>query len=178
MASLRKLLGLVHDDDDTSGEGEATRAIAEALSTLPAEQSRFYAAFAFLLARVAGADLRIADEERREMEKILVQVAGISADEARLVIRIADTKNDELGATHNYLVTRHFGQIGSEADKIRLLECLCAVAAADDTISGSESAEIISIAQELGLGRAQALAVRSGWKEKLAEFKRLPGEGG
>jgi uncharacterized tellurite resistance protein B-like protein len=143
---------------------------------LEPDQAQFYAAFAYLLARVAGADLRIDDGERAEMERVLVQVAGIAAGEAELVIRIAGTQMDELGATHNYLVTRRFGQIGSEADKIRLLECLCAVAAADDTITGEESAEIISIAQELGLGRAQALAVRSQWKDKLAEFKRLPGE--
>ena len=176
MPSLLKILGLSQGDDDSPPESEAIGAIAEALGTLAPERARFFAVFAYQLARVAGADLRIGDEERQEMERILVQVADISADDASLVIRIAGTQMTELGATQNYLVTRRFGQIGSEADKIRLLECLCAVAAADDTITGDESAEIISIAQELGLSRAQALGVRSGWKEKLAEFKRLPGE--
>ncbi|MBW2230854.1 MAG: TerB family tellurite resistance protein [Deltaproteobacteria bacterium] len=176
MAGLLRFLGLEPEDPHDSGEGEAIAAIADALGTLEPGQAQFYAAFAYLLARVAGADLRIDDQEERQMERILVQVAGIPEDESELVIRIAGTQMHELGATHNYLVTRRFGEIGSEADKIRLLECLCAVAAADDTITGAESAEIISIAQELGLDRTQALAVRSQWKDKLAEFKRLPGE--
>lgn len=178
MAGLLRFLGLEPEDPHDSGEGEAIGAIADALGTLEPSQAQFYAAFAYLLARVAGADLRIDDQEERQMERILVQLAGIPEDESELVIRIAGTQMHELGAAHNYLVTRRFGEIGSEADKIRLLECLCAVAAADDTITGAESAEIISIAQELGLDRTQALAVRSQWKDKLAEFKRLPGETG
>jgi len=176
MASLLRFLGLDLDDHDTSPKNEAISAIADALGSLEPEQAQFYATFAYLLARVAGADLRIDDGEKREMERILVQVADVTLAEAELVTRIAGTQMSELGATHNYLVTRRFGEIGNTADKIRLLECLCAVAAADDCITGEESTEIISIALELGLDRTQALAVRSQWKDKLAEFKRLPGE--
>lgn len=176
MSILLRILGIEDAKEEESAESEALEAIAEALESLPPERARFYAAFAYLLARVAGADLKVEDGEVEEMQRILIEGAGIPAEEAQIVIQIAGSQVDDLGATHNYLVTRHFRQIGSEADKLRLLDCLFAVAAADDVITGQESNEIISIAQELGLGRAHALEARARFRDKLAEFRRLPTE--
>ena len=45
------------------------------------------------------------------------------------------------------------------------------MAAADGSISGVESNEILSIAEELGFTRPEANALRSAYKDKLSEFQ-------
>jgi hypothetical protein len=57
-----------------------------------------------------------------------------------------------------------------------LLRCLYTVAAADGIITGDEALEITNVAEEIGLERADVLALRSEFKDKLAEFQKLPGE--
>ena len=49
-----------------------------------------------------------------------------------------------------------------------------AIAAADGSISSAESAEIDTIADELGFTRAEALGLRSAWRGKLAVLHDLP----
>jgi len=148
----------------------------EELDSLPPERASFFAAFAYVLARVAGADLRMEDAERAEIKKQLVRVAGISETEAELVAAIAEAHVDELGGTENYVVTREFRRISSREERLRLLDCLYSVAAADDLITGDESNEVMNIALELGLERDEALAARSKFRDKLAALRKLPGE--
>ena len=107
----------------------------------------------------------------------LSELTGIADSEARLVVQIASSRMEDLEATHNYLVTREFGQLSDTAEKIQLLECLYTVAAADGVITGDESNEVASIAEEIGLSRGDALALRSRFRDKLAEFRKLRGEG-
>jgi uncharacterized tellurite resistance protein B-like protein len=76
------------------------------------------------------------------------------------------------------LVTREFGRLSDTGEKIQLLECLYAVAAADGVITGDETNEVASIAEEIGLSRADATALRSRFRDKLAEFQKLKGEAG
>jgi uncharacterized tellurite resistance protein B-like protein len=150
----------------------------EALEGLEPKRARFFAAFAYVLARVAGADLRVEAEETESMVATLAELTAISEDEARLAVRIASSRMDDLEATHNYLVTREFGKLSDTAEKIQLIECLYAVAAADGTITGDESNEVAGIAEEIGLSRPDAVALRSRFRDKLAEFQKLDGERG
>ena len=62
------------------------------------------------------------------------------------------------------------------AERLSLLRCLYIVAAADGVITGDESGEITNIAEEIGLNRTDVIALRSEFKDKLAEFQKLPGE--
>jgi tellurite resistance protein len=48
---------------------------------------------------------------------------------------------------------------------------LYAVAAADGTIDTTESAEIVSIGEELGFTRLEANSLRTQYRDKLAEFQ-------
>ena len=52
------------------------------------------------------------------------------------------------------------------------------MAAADGVITGDETNEVASIAEEIGLSRADATALRSRFRDKLAEFQKLKGEDG
>ena len=129
-----------------------------------------------MLTRVAEADLRIEDNEITAMEHALVEVAGIPREEAGLAIRIARSEVEALGGSLNYLVTQEFGRNSSKEEKLQLIECLYAVAAADDSVTGAENNDIMSIASELGLPRQDALAIRTRFRDKLAELRPLPGE--
>ncbi len=45
------------------------------------------------------------------------------------------------------------------------------MAAADGSITGDESNEILQIADELGFTRPEAIALRSQFRDKLSEFQ-------
>jgi uncharacterized tellurite resistance protein B-like protein len=170
---LTKFLGLGVAEKRSEGDGdtETVRRIAAELEQLAPETAKFLAAFAYVLARVAHADLDIDDTETREMERITTSLAMLSGAEAALVVQIAKTQARMLGETENYVVTREFRNISNREQRAQLLQCLFAVAAADGTISGVESAEIAAIGEELGFNRAEINALRSNYRDKLSEFQ-------
>ena len=176
MSLLLRFLGVTIETPAQHAGRESLDRIASALDRLPAERARLYACFAYVLARVAGADLRTAPGELASIEETLVRCAGIPENEARVVTEIAHGEVDQLGATNNYIVTREFGRLSTADEKLQLLECLFSVAAADDLITGDESTEIMLIAKEIGLAHAEVLAARSRFRDKLAELRPLAGE--
>jgi uncharacterized tellurite resistance protein B-like protein len=170
--SLLRFLGLERAGREPSGETETVRRIAARLESLPPERARHLAAFAYVLARVAQADLAIDASESAEMERLVTGLGGLGPAEAALAVEIAKSQARLLGGTENYVVTREFRRIASAEERARLLECVYAVAAADGTISAVESAECAGIAEELGFTREEALAVRSRFRDKLSELRR------
>jgi len=177
--SLLRFLGLGRKKHKPSTESErntaTVRKIAAQLERLDPESARYLAAFAYVLARVAHADLSIDLEETSAMERIVSQLADLAPEEASLVVEIAKSQARLLGGTENYVVTRQFRRISTRQQRGRLLECLFAVAAADGSITGPESGEIVAIAEELGFTRAEANALRSAYREKLSELQSRSG---
>ena len=169
--SLLRFLGLGRARAD-DGETDTIRRIAGELEHLPADQAKYLATFAYVLARIANADLSIDSAETAEMERIVHELAGLSGAEAALVVQIALNQARNLGGTQDYLVTRQFRMIASREQRADLLGCLYAVAAADGTIRSEESAEIAKIGEELGFTRAEANSLRTQYRDKLAEFQR------
>jgi uncharacterized tellurite resistance protein B-like protein len=169
--SLLRLLGIGAAKADARGETETVRRIAGQLERMPREQARFLASFAYVLARVANADLRVDPSEVAEMERIVREVAQLSEAESVLVVEIARSQAMLLGGTENYVVTREFRRIATREQRVHLLQCLYAVAAADGSISGGETSVISSIAEELGFTRAEANALRAEYKDKLSELR-------
>ena len=184
--SLPRLLGLLGLGGDgrgrtraggtgaAPGETDTVRRIAARLEGLAPERARRLAAFAFVLARVAHADLEIDTSESAEMERILATQGGLDPGEAALAVEIAKSQARLLGGTENYVVTREFRKLASAAERAQLLECAYAVAAADGSISAVENAECAGIAEELGFTHAEALAVRSAFRDKLSLFQKGP----
>ena len=176
LVRLLGLLGLGADARAGGGAGapretETVRRIADRLAGLPPERARRLAAFAYVLARVAHADLEIDAAESAEMERIVAAQGGLDAAEAALAVEIAKSSARLLGGTENYVVTREFRELASPAERLELLECAYAVAGADGSISALESTECARIAEELGMSHAEALAVRSGFRDKLSLFQ-------
>jgi uncharacterized tellurite resistance protein B-like protein len=170
--SLLRFLGLGNDRKDDSGDTETVRRIASQLERIEPDKAKYLASFAYVLARLAHADLDIDATETTEMERSVKALASLSDAEAALVVQIAVSQARNLGGTENYMVTREFRQTSTREQRGALLQCLYAVAAADGTISSVESSEIVSIADELGFTRAEANSLRGAYRDKLAEFQR------
>jgi uncharacterized tellurite resistance protein B-like protein len=170
--SLLRFLGLgPASAPEATGDTATVRRIAAELERLEPEKAKYLAAFAYVLARVAHADLEIDDDETDAMEAAVRRLASLSKAEAALAVEIAKSQARLLGGTENYRVTREFRRISTRDQRAELLQCLYAVAAADGTISNVESAEIGAIADELGFTRAESNALRSQYRDALAEFQ-------
>jgi uncharacterized tellurite resistance protein B-like protein len=151
-----------------AGETDTVRAIVRRLDTLPPERARHLAAFAYILSRVAHADLAVSREETRRMERILVERGHLPEPQAALAVEIAKAQSHAAGGTEDFLVTREFRQLSTPAERRELLDCLFAVSAADASISGAEENVIRQVASELGLSRDDLAAARAAWREHRA----------
>ena len=76
--SLLRFLGLGGARSDAR-ESETIRRIAGELEHLPPDQAKYLATFAYVLARIANADLSIDSSETAEMERIVHELAGLSS---------------------------------------------------------------------------------------------------
>jgi len=153
-------------------ESETVRRIAAQLERLPPAEAQYLATFAYVLARIAHADLDIDARETTAMEKAVREIAHLSDAETALAVQIAQSQAQNLGGTQDYVITRQFRQISNREQRGQLLACLYAVAAADGTISGEESAEIAKIGDELGFTRAEVNSLRSQYREQLGVLQR------
>jgi uncharacterized tellurite resistance protein B-like protein len=156
----------------SSADTETVRKIAGALDQLDLERAKFIAAFAYLLSRVARADLVITPEETAAMERIVMEQGALPEEQAVLVVQMAKTQNILFGSTENYLVTREYNKIASHEQKLALLNCLFAVSAADESISTVEDNEVSQIADELRIEHDEFIEVRSRFREYLAVLKK------
>jgi uncharacterized tellurite resistance protein B-like protein len=168
--SIFDFLGLGNDPakDRADGDTESVRRISASLERLEPDRAKYLAAFAYVLARVANADLDIDASETAEMERLLSVISDLSEAEIALAVEIAKSQSRLLGGTENYVVTREFRKISTQEQRGQLLQCLYAVAAADGTISTVESSEMVAIAEELGFTRAEANGLRSQYRDKLS----------
>jgi uncharacterized tellurite resistance protein B-like protein len=170
---IREWLGLSKAESKQASKAETktVREIVDALDQLEPDRARFVASFAYLLGRVAHADLDISPEESAEMERIVQGVGGLPEGQALVVVQMAKTHAQLFGGTENFLVSKEFGKIASKDEKLSLIRCLFAVSAADGEIAAVEDNEIKQIADELAVDRDEVSALRAGFKDFLASLK-------
>jgi uncharacterized tellurite resistance protein B-like protein len=171
--SILKFLGL--DPTRTASESadtETVRRIVAALDRLEPDRARHIAVFAYILSRVARADLIISDTETRAMEEIVERVGGLTPELSILVVQMAKTQSILFGGTENYLVTREFNRLATREDKLALLRCLFAVSASDESVSVKEDNEIRRICSELRLTHSDFISVRSEFRDKLSVLQK------
>jgi uncharacterized tellurite resistance protein B-like protein len=174
MSILRKFLGLPAGEDESSlAATETVRKIVARLEQLDPRRARYVAAFAYILGRVAYADLDISGDESRRMEELVRRHGGLPPDQALLVVEIAKSQNRLFGGTENYLVTREFAALADAEEKLDLLDCLFAVSAADDSISVAEEEQVRLIATELGLTHQQYVEARARYSDQRAVMKEF-----
>jgi uncharacterized tellurite resistance protein B-like protein len=144
----------------------AMEQVVQRLKGLPTKEAEWTAAFAMVIARAARADFEISPEEASAIERLLEQYGGLDPEQASLVAEMVTKRNLLLGAGDDYLATREFRRIAREGGQEKVLHCLFAVSAADDTISLVEEEEISRVAQELGIEDDKLTAIRAKFLEK------------
>lgn len=176
--SFWKFLGLERSParEESTADTAAVRRIVSELEAMPLDRARLIATFAYILNRVARADLDVSDVEVARMERIVVTYGGLTQPQAVLAVEIARQQGNLLGGTEDYLVTREFREISTPAQREQLLHCLFEVSAADGSISVDEEELIRQIATELGFGHADFVGIRSAYSTKRAVLKNLPGK--
>jgi len=157
---------------ETADVAETLHKITEAIDKMEPEQARYVASFAFMLGRVAHADLEISKEETREMERIVETVGGLPVEQAILVVQIAKSQNKLFGGTDNYSISQEFEKRATRRQKLAMLNCLFAVSSSDKSISTIEDNEIRKIASELRLEHGDFIGARSAFREHLEVLKR------
>jgi uncharacterized membrane protein YebE (DUF533 family) len=164
----------------TAGDTATVRRIVAKLESMPPEQARLVASAAYTLARAAHADLDISDEEVATIEQEL-QVDGVLDEPtAVLVAEMAKLQANTLGATEDYVVTREFAALATDAQKVRVLRACFLVSAANGVISAEESAAVNQIANELALDADTVSSIRAEFHERLSSVqavRRAAGQG-
>ncbi len=172
--SLYRFLGLGKQthSETLPTDTETVRKITTALDQMDPQQARYIAVFAYILGRVAHADLKISEEETREMERTVMELGQLPEEQAIIVVQIAKTQNLLFGGTENFLVTREFNKMATQEQKLALLHCLFAVSSTDENISSEEDREIRQITAELRLEHKDFIAVLSDYRHHLSVFKK------
>ena len=174
--SLLRFLGIGEASQGRESEPASLAQIGAQLDSLPPEEARFVAAFSYLLARVAAADLRTDDVERDSIAQRLETFAEIDPDRARLLAEAAIEAAAADHASDDHLVARAFRDMTEQPERIRLIRCLYAVASSDENISAVEDNEIFEIAVAIGIRREDVISLRMEFKEHLGALKALPSE--
>jgi uncharacterized tellurite resistance protein B-like protein len=174
MRALRRILGMDGVAASDANETATVRRIAAELEALPPADARFLAAFAYVLARVARADLDISSDESEKMIGLVRACSSLSEAQALIVVQMAKTSAIALGGTENYLVTRQFKEISNPAQRVDLLRCLFAVAAADQSVSHVENSEITAIGLEIGFSGEEIASIRAAYRDQLSVLKDPP----
>lgn len=179
MRSLFSWLGLAPSERETTEPHQTAtvRKIVQELDRLPPERARYVASFAYVLSRIAHADLEISAEETRKMEDIVCRLGHLPESQAVLVVQIAKSQTLLFGGTESFQVTRELKALASREQCLELLDCLFAVSAADDSISSVEEAQVRQIAEELGLSHRDYVDVRAAYSDKRSVMRRLEGSG-
>ncbi len=162
--------------DAGAAETDALERAAAVLDAVPPDRARYVAAFAYLLARVAGVDSRVTPDEMDLMHRLVQKEAELSDDEARAVVDLALGDALRFGGTHNLDVTREFMTLAGFEQRLGLVRCLFAISAADDTVAMAEDNEIRRISRELKIEHADFIRARAEVREHLAVLKGNGGE--
>lgn len=147
--------------------------IKDHLARLPEPRAELVAAFAGLLVRVAHADGDVSDAERRVLHDLVAAHAGLTPEESAAVAEIVVHQTTVLAGIDYAALTRTFNEMGNAADKEHLIDCLYAIATADDTVSVIEDDEIRQVSRAVLLTHAQLIAVRTRYREKLEVIRGL-----
>ena len=167
LKTIRSWLGVDRPDDQP--DLAPLRETLEALDHLEPDRARYLGAFAYLLGRVAHADEHVSPDETRLMETLVREQGQIAADQAMVVVHLAQSNNRLFAGTANFLVAREFSALASYEQKLALMRCLFAVAATDDAITTAEEGEIHRIARELRVDQHDLVSLR------VAHRRHLPG---
>ena len=147
-----------HKNTDPSSRrsAQSVRRAVRDLHAIDADTAEYLNALAFVLMRVADADLRVCDHETSCIEEILVDHAGISPDQAILVVEIARHRCRIADCGASYGISKELRPAIDSRRGALLASFLSAVAGADGELLPQEEKAIGQISAELGLNPPRA----------------------
>jgi uncharacterized tellurite resistance protein B-like protein len=126
------------------------------------------------MSRAAQADLDISEAETQVMEQAVLDLGGLDEAQAVLVVELAKLQARSQGETEDYVVTREFGRIATEEQRLAVLRCCFLVAVADGSISADEASVVNEIARELDVSREELNRVREEFVERFSAIRSMP----
>ena len=171
MRAIFDFLGFKAEPVDT--DSQTIRRIADELDRLEPDRARYVAAFAFLLSRIARADQDVSAAETDAMEQLVREHGGLSPEQATLAVQMAKSQHLLFGGTDDFLVTRELGRVTTHEQRLAIIDCLHAVAAADHSILNAEATEIGRTARELKVEQADLSKIRARYGAHLEARKGL-----
>lgn len=172
--SLLEMLGLKGPVAGPAAADPALAAIADRLAGLSRDRALLVAAYAVVLVRAARADLRVTPEESSRMVAVVTELGGLSSEDAQLVVELATHEALARGASREYLATRELRRLATVEERRRLLHCMFAVCAADDSITLEEEREVRQVASELGFELKEFTEARSAFRDQREVLRGLP----
>ena len=168
--SIWEWLGLASEKAaDSSNRLEEIESVLAGLGT---ERARHLACFAYILTRPARADHQVTDSEAARMQRIVIEHAGVTEEQAAAIVRVAREAARQSGGTEDYIITREFERTASRDEKLFLLDSLFAISAADAGILTVEDNEIRRVASELKLEHTDYISVRRKHLEHLEVLRK------
>jgi len=164
----------------TAGETATVRRIVARLEEMPPERARLIASAAYTLARAAHADLDISDNETTAIEGELQRDGALDEPTAVLVTEMAKLQARTVGGTEDYVVTREFKALATDAQRLDVMRACFVIGAASGEISAEEAAVLNQIAGELDITPDDLNAIRAEYHERLSsvrQLRRMSGKG-
>ena len=158
---------------DPTGDTATVRRIVAKLEAMPPDQARLIASAAYTLARAANADLDISEEETAAIERELQDHKALDEATAVLVTEMAKLQAKTVGGTEDYVVTREFKKLASDAQRVSVVRACYAVMAANGTISAEETGAINQIADELDIDEDVLRSIRAEYHEKFSAVQQV-----
>jgi uncharacterized tellurite resistance protein B-like protein len=141
------------------------------LESMPPERARLIASAAYTLARAAHADLDISDDETAAIEQELRR--DLDEPTAVLVTEMAKLQAKTVGGTEDYVVTREFKALATDAQRLDVMRACFVIGAASGEISAEEAAVLNQIAGELDITADNLNAIRAEYHERLSSVRQL-----
>lgn len=175
----QKILGITTSgtSNDDLEKGTLYHELEQLFSDLPEEEIRFIAGFAGLLGRVALSDMRLEPEEVSKIREILNTRTSLTPERIDRILELIRLQADQLFGSENIYYVRLINDTADRSRKMEVLDALFAVAAANDSITTEEEAELRLIADSLGLYHSEYIRVRLRYRDQLDVLKKSPPRG-
>lgn len=125
-----------------------------------------------LMTRIAYADLNIDESERVFIINALVDKLELEFKQATIVVNLAVEYAREFAGLDNHVYAKNLRDVLDENDRLKIVELLFTVAAADGSVDNLESEDIRVINESLRLSPKHFLSARAKVADSLKLMKK------
>jgi uncharacterized tellurite resistance protein B-like protein len=158
-------------DPATSQTSELEAVVARAIPGTDQATQRIVTAIVGLSGVVAYADRDFSDVEQRALRGLLATIEGMTERGARDVVTTLETQIIAVSSTEMTRHARALVELGERELRLRVLELLLDLAAADESVSQEEVVVLRQVTKAMGLDQAEYNALQERHKALLAALR-------